>query len=152
MGLLTVTPNSCNNAVLWCNQVTCRSLKAETPGTLREDFANDAWRDSWEVNSRLGFPYWNFSAKPPSSYSCSPIGRGGCLKNSLCVGSIPTRSTKYAAVAQLAEVLVLETRGCGFNSHQQYQTCSRGETEDALDRGSSILQVRLLSRVPTIGV
>jgi hypothetical protein len=26
----------------------------------------------------------------------------------------------YAAVAQLEEVLVLETRGCGFDSHQQY--------------------------------
>lgn len=37
------------------------------------------------------------------------------------VGSIPTLESKYAAVAQLEEVLVLETRGYGFDSHRQYQ-------------------------------
>ena len=30
------------------------------------------------------------------------------------------REYQYAAVAQLEEALVLETRRCGFNSHQQY--------------------------------
>ncbi len=30
---------------------------------------------------------------PAYVYSCSPIGRGGCFKNSLCTGSTPVRST-----------------------------------------------------------
>ena len=58
---------------------------------------------------------------PPISHSCSPIGRGGCLKTSQRAGSNPARSTNYAAVAQLEEVLVLETRGCGFNSRRHCQ-------------------------------
>lgn len=84
---------------------------------------------------------------PPVSYSCSPIGRGGCLKHSSCVGSNPTRSTNQRDVIQrsealvwdqgvvgsnptipticpcdgTADVLVLETRFCGFKSHRGYQ-------------------------------
>jgi hypothetical protein len=80
-------------------------------------------------------------------HSCSPTGRGDCFKNSLRVSSILTRSTTYRDVAQLglelplwkrkvvgsnptipticpcdgtADVLVLETSFCGFDSHRGY--------------------------------
>lgn len=58
------------------------------------------------------------------SCSCSPTGRGGCLKNSLCMG-ISLRETKTAnkshqeyqrGVAQLGSAAALGAEGCGFKS------------------------------------
>lgn len=76
-----------------------------------EDSRFKSWRGSWEVSESI-------LCTPPFSYSCSPIGRGGCLKTSdVQVQILSGVPINHTAVAQSEEVLVLETRGCGFKSH-----------------------------------
>jgi hypothetical protein len=66
---------------------TSRSLKAKIPGSTP---GGTIGRSTVAWDSPIGTPLFNLLF-----YSCSPTGRGSCLKNSLCVGSTPTRSTKY---------------------------------------------------------
>lgn len=75
------------------------------------------WRGSWEVNSRLGQSPVFFPFLTP----VAQLEEATVSKTVNVWVQIPLLCTNYAAVAQLEEVLVLETRGCGFKSHQQYQ-------------------------------
>ena len=75
------------------------------------------WRGNWEVNSRLGkspvfLPFLTPVAQSEEAAVSKPVNVRVRL---------PPGVPNHAAVAQPEEVLVLETRGCGFDSHQQYQ-------------------------------
>jgi hypothetical protein len=67
--------------------------------------------------------------KPPFPYSCSPIGRGDCLKNSSCVSiafgnaarANLTKSTKTCSCSPTEEAIALEAMRWRFKSSQEYQ-------------------------------
>ena len=103
-------PNSCIHFnALWCNwQHPARRARRFQVQTLAGQLGGKQSPGS-------------ILCAPSISHSCSPIGRGGCLKTSQRAGSNPARSTNYAPVAQLEEAIALEAMRCRFKSCQEYQ-------------------------------
>jgi hypothetical protein len=67
--------------------------------------------------------------KPPFSHSCSPISRGNCLKNSLCVsisyGDASANKSRQeyqlCSCSPMEEAIALEAMRWRFKSSQEYQ-------------------------------
>jgi hypothetical protein len=78
--------------------------------------------------------------------SCSPTGRGGCLKNSLCTGSTPVRSTNYRDVIQWSEARVWDSGVVGSNPTIP-TICPCDETGKRAGLRNQILWVQIPPRV-----